>query len=171
MGEFVLQALNITKRFPGVIANENVNIQVRKSEIHGLIGENGAGKSTLLKIFNGIYPAGTFEGEIRLDGKKVEFSSPYDAMLKGIGFVPQEINVLDNLTVAENLFVGNMTPGGKTKVIINFKDIYKKTVDLLEMNNLFIDPMIKVRMHAKYWSKAVINGCKGTIKRSKGVDS
>jgi ABC-type sugar transport system ATPase subunit len=146
MEEFVLEALNITKRFPGVIANENVNIKVRKSEIHGLIGENGAGKSTILRIFNGIYPAGTYEGEIILNGKKVQFSSPYDAMLKGIGFVPQEINVMDNLTVAENIFVGNMTPGKKNNIIINFKDIYKKTVDLLEMNNLLIDPMVKVRM-------------------------
>ena len=86
MGEYVLEVNNITKVFPGVVANDNVSLNVKPGEIMGLIGENGAGKSTILKIINGIYPAGSYEGEIKIDGEVVRPASPVDAVHLGIGF-------------------------------------------------------------------------------------
>lgn len=142
----MLEARNITKRFPGVTANENVSLSISKGEIHGLIGENGAGKSTLLKMLNGIYPAGTFEGEIYLDGTRIEFHSPYDAQAKGIGFVPQEINVLDNLTVAENIFVGNMSGHSGKGMIVSFNKVYRLAEELLQKYNMDLNPRTYVRM-------------------------
>jgi ABC-type uncharacterized transport system ATPase subunit len=79
MENYVLEMRDITKRFPGVVANKKVNIQIKGGEIHGLVGENGAGKSTLLRVLNGIYPHGSYEGMILLDGKEMKFKSPHDA--------------------------------------------------------------------------------------------
>ena len=140
MVEYILEANNITKRFPGVLANDNVTLKIRSGEIHGLIGENGAGKSTLLRILNGWYPFGSYEGELIMEGKKVEFHSPHDAHLKGIGFVPQEINVLNDLSVAENIFVGNWSMGGKEKGFVNFKKMYSFADEFLNRNNICLDP-------------------------------
>ena len=108
MSEYMLEALNITKRFPGVLANNNVCLNVKPGEILGLIGENGAGKSTILKVLNGIYPTGTYEGKIIVDGEEVSFENSNDAIKKGIGFVPQEINVLKYFTVAENIYLSDL---------------------------------------------------------------
>src|SRR5436190_947238 len=108
MTDYPLEMRGITKQFPGVRALDNVSLKVKKAEVHALLGENGAGKSTLMKILSGIYPAGTFQGEIVLNGQAVEFHSPHDARKKGVGFVPQEIAVLDGLSVAENIYVGNL---------------------------------------------------------------
>jgi ABC-type sugar transport system ATPase subunit len=142
MAEYILEANNITKKFPGVIANDNVTLKIRNNEIHGLIGENGAGKSTLLRILNGWYPYGTFEGELKINGEKVEFHSPYDAHIKGIGFVPQEINVLNNLSVAENIFVGNWSLGSKKKAFVDFKNMFSLADDLLRTNNICLDSRV-----------------------------
>ena len=146
MSEYVLEAVNITKKFPGVIANDNVNLQIGKAEVHGLIGENGAGKSTLLRVLNGLYPTGTFEGKILLEGRPVEFHSPHDAQLKGIGFVPQEINVLDNLTVSENIYVGNINIERKNNAIVNFKHLFQSAEELLEKNGIKLKPKTFARM-------------------------
>jgi len=145
MESYSLEAVNITKKFPGVIANKNVMLKVKRNEIHGLIGENGAGKSTLLKILNGWYPYGTFEGQILIDGKNVEFHSPHDAQLKGIGFVPQEINILDNLSVAENIFVGNLTQKNRNISWVSFKNVNEMTGKLLEKNQIDLDPTAYAR--------------------------
>ncbi len=109
---YALEMLNITKDFPGVRALRNATLQVGVGEIHCLLGENGAGKSTLMRILNGVHPAGTYTGEVRVRGQQVEFRSPRDARLKGIGFVPQEITVIEHLNVAENMFVGDSRTGG-----------------------------------------------------------
>lgn len=146
MDSYVLEAVNITKRFPGVIANENVNLRIKKGEIHGLIGENGAGKSTILKILNGIYPYGTYEGDIYINGEKAHLLSTQDAKLKGIGFVPQEINVLENMSVGENLFVGDWKTGREKSIGISFKYIFAKTRDFLKENNIILDPGVRVSM-------------------------
>ena len=113
MQKYVLEAKNIVKRFPGVIALKNVSLNVKNGEILGLIGENGAGKSTLLKIINGVYPFGSYEGELLLNGKTVKYKNSTDALKNGIGFVPQEINVMDELTVAENIYSGHLDEKGK----------------------------------------------------------
>ncbi len=115
MSEFILEVKDVTKRFPGVLALRDVSFTVRKGEILGLIGENGAGKSTLLKIVNGVYTYGTYSGELLYDGKTLQNRSPYDALAKGIGYVPQEINVMEDLTVAENIFVGHLNEEIKKK--------------------------------------------------------
>lgn len=78
----------------------------------GLVGENGAGKSTILKCLNGVYPSDSYEGKILIEGKEVQLNSPLDAIRLGIGFVPQEINVLQDMNVAENIFLFDLRNGG-----------------------------------------------------------
>src|SRR5512146_2595450 len=109
---FLFEMNHVTKRFPGVVALKNVTLHVRAKTIHGLVGENGAGKSTLMKILSGTYPTGSYEGELLLGGKVLQLYSPADALEKGIGIVPQEINVVEQLSVAENIVVGKWTDGG-----------------------------------------------------------
>lgn len=144
MGDFVLEALHITKVFPGVKALNDVIIQVKKGEVLGLIGENGAGKSTILKVMNGIYRPLTFEGEIKINGEGVNFSSPHDALLKGIGFVPQEINVMDDLTVAENIFVGHIKQ--RKSDSISQAEIIKRAGAFLHKKKINLDPGVRVNV-------------------------
>ncbi|MEJ2641698.1 MAG: ATP-binding cassette domain-containing protein, partial [Desulfosarcinaceae bacterium] len=100
----VLEMRAVGKRFPGVIANRGVNFDLRRGEIHTLLGENGAGKSTLMKILYGLYQAD--EGEVRLNGKAVRFHSPADAIAHGIGMIHQHFMLVSSLTVAENVALG-----------------------------------------------------------------
>ncbi|SFL57868.1 D-xylose transport system ATP-binding protein [Paenibacillus sp. 1_12] len=144
--DIVLEAKQITKKFMDVTVLSEVNLQVRKGEVLGLIGGNGAGKSTLLKILNGLYPHATFEGQIHIEGEPVKLSSPYDAQIKGIGFVPQETNVLESLSVAENIFVGNMKSNAKFGWFVSFKDINQKATQLLQQYNFLFEPEMKVRL-------------------------
>jgi len=99
---------NITKTFPGVIANDDVSITVRKGEIHGLLGENGAGKSTLMKVLYGLYSADS--GEIYLNDKQLKLSSPQDAIDAGIGMVHQHFKLIPRLSVAKNIVLGRREP-------------------------------------------------------------
>ena len=100
----------VAKHFGGVAALRGIDVACARGEIHALLGQNGAGKSTLVKILNGVHPAGAFTGEIVLDGQPVSFASPADAAAAGIVYVPQEIEVLEQLTVAENVFAGQHRP-------------------------------------------------------------
>ena len=104
MSQPVLEMRGISKRFPGVIALNNVDLAVTRGEVVALAGENGAGKSTLMKVLGGIYQPD--EGQVFVNGDPIEFRGVGDATAEGIGFVHQELNVLDNLTVAENVFLG-----------------------------------------------------------------
>jgi ABC-type sugar transport system ATPase subunit len=144
MSECILEALEITKKFPGVIANDRVTMKVQAGEILGLIGENGAGKSTLLRVLNGVYPHGTYEGVIRIGGEEVELRSPNDAMNRGIGFVPQEINVLKSFSVAENIFIADLKMGQKRRTV-NFRELYKEARILLDANGIELNPRDDVR--------------------------
>ena len=100
-----IELIDITKRFPGVVANDKVNLQVETGEIHAIVGENGAGKSTLMKILYGMQPAD--EGTMRVNGADVRFNSPSDAIEMGIGMVHQHFMLADNLTVLENVILGS----------------------------------------------------------------
>jgi D-xylose transport system ATP-binding protein len=103
----ILSAQGLIKRFPGVIALKGVSFDLLPGEIHALCGENGAGKSTLIKTLSGIHPAGSYEGEIRVEGKVAAFANSKDAERAGIGVIYQELALVPEMTVAENIFLGN----------------------------------------------------------------
>ena len=102
--EYAIEMLNITKRFPGIVANDNVTIQLKKGEIHALLGENGAGKSTLMSVLFGLYQAE--EGIIKKDGKEVKINNPNDANDLGIGMVHQHFKLVQCFTVLDNIILG-----------------------------------------------------------------
>ena len=98
---------NITKTFPGVKALDNVNLKVEEGEIHALVGENGAGKSTLMNVLSGIYPHGTYEGDIIYNGEVCSFHDIKDSEGKGIVIIHQELALIPYMTIGENMFLGN----------------------------------------------------------------
>lgn len=144
MEQYMIEARDITKVFPGTIANDHICLKVKPGEIMGLVGENGAGKSTILKCLNGVYPAGSYEGTILVEGKEVTLKSPLDAMHAGIGYVPQEINILGDMNVAENIFLFDLKNGGKNK-LVNHKELFERTKKLLEDNGINLDPEANTR--------------------------
>jgi ABC-type sugar transport system ATPase subunit len=101
---FVVEMRNIVKAFPGVLALNSVNFQLRPGEVHVLLGENGAGKSTLIKVLSGAYK--TDSGEILVDGQVVSISTPQDALDQGLRFIYQELSLAKNLDIARNMFLG-----------------------------------------------------------------
>lgn len=129
MFEFILEMRNITKLFPGVKALNNVNFKVRVGEIHALVGENGAGKSTLMNVLSGIYPHGTYGGDIIVKGKHCKFKDIKDSEKMGIAIIHQELALIPYLTIGENIFLGNER--AKTK-IINWNRTHIEAVKLLE---------------------------------------
>ena len=111
MANILLEMKNITKTFPGVKALDNVNLQVEEGEIHALVGENGAGKSTLMKVLSGIHPFGSYEGEILYDGKLCQFQNIKDSENLGIVIIHQELALVPELSIGENMFLGNEKVG------------------------------------------------------------
>ncbi len=103
----ILRMSGITKTFPGVKALQDVNLTVREGEIHAICGENGAGKSTLMKVLSGVYPHGDYEGEIQFDGRRCEFRGIRDSERAGIVIIHQELALSPQLSIAENIFLGN----------------------------------------------------------------
>src|SRR5690242_2577432 len=101
----------ITKRFPGVVALQDVSLSVLRGEIHAICGENGAGKSTLMKVLSGVYPSGSYDGEIVLDGQPVQFGNIRDSEHVGVVIIHQELALVPYLSIAENIFLGNEVKG------------------------------------------------------------
>ena len=139
MDEMILEMRGICKSFPGVHALTDVHFDVRRGEVHALMGENGAGKSTLMKVLSGIYRKDA--GTILFEGKEVEFHSPREALEAGIAIVHQELNLIDHLTVAQNLFIGREPVRG---VMIRDNDMNAEARKLFARLGMDIDP--KARM-------------------------
>ncbi len=142
MSEKLLEMKNVTKRFPGVLALNEVKIDLYQGEVLGIVGENGAGKSTLMKVLSGSYAASQYEGDILIDGQKQVFNTVKDAQTAGIEMVYQEINVMMDSSVAENIFVGNLPIKGG---LVDFNKLYKDTQELLDLAKLEISPKMHVR--------------------------
>ena len=107
MQDYILEMRNITKEFPGVKALDNVSFQVRRGEIKALVGENGAGKSTLMNVLSGVYPEGTYTGDLVVDGEICHFKSIQQSEHAGIAIIHQELALIPMLSIAENIFIGN----------------------------------------------------------------
>ena len=132
--EYVIEMLHITKEFPGIRANDDITLQLRRGEIHALLGENGAGKSTLMSVLFGMYQPE--EGEIRKNGKKVKINDPNDATALGIGMVHQHFKLVDVFTVLDNIILGAET----TKLgFVQRKEARRKVEELSERYGLKVD--------------------------------
>ena len=132
---YAIEMLNITKRFPGIIANDNVTIQLKRGEIHALLGENGAGKSTLMSVLFGMYQAE--EGEIRKDGKVVKIDNPNDANALGIGMVHQHFKLVECFSVLDNIILG---VEDVSKGFLQRDKARAKVMELSERYGLQVDP-------------------------------
>ena len=136
---YAIEMVNITKRFPGIIANDNITLQLKRGEIHALLGENGAGKSTLMSVLFGLYQAE--EGVIKKDGKEVKINNPNDANDLGIGMVHQHFKLVQCFTVLENIILGvETTKSG----VLQMDEARKKVLALSEKYGLQVDPDAKI---------------------------
>ncbi|MCK5129485.1 MAG: sugar ABC transporter ATP-binding protein [Clostridiales bacterium] len=138
MSELLLNMEGVEKYFPGVHALKKCCFDLRKGEVHALVGENGAGKSTLMKVLTGIFIPES--GQITLESKCVNFKSPRQAQLAGISIVHQELNLMNHLTAAQNIFIGRESDG----LFLNEKSINDKTLELFKKLNIKLDPEEKV---------------------------
>jgi len=141
MAEYLLEMRNVTKKFPGVVALNNVNLNLKEGEILGVCGENGAGKSTLMKILSGTYEHGTYEGKLYYNGEEIKLTNISVAQQHGIEMIYQEINMVLGCNIAENLFLGNLPGKGK---LVDFKKLYKDTEEILKYLNINAKPTDKV---------------------------
>lgn len=135
MEDVILEARGITKTFPGVLANDHIDIQLRRGEVLAILGENGAGKTTLMNILYGLYQPD--EGEIRLYGKPVRIDSPKAAIDLGIGMIHQHFMLIPNFTVLENIILGMPSP---REPLLDLKEARSKVVDLSKQYGLSVDP-------------------------------
>ncbi len=137
----LLEMRGISKVFPGVRALDHVNLSVEPGEIHAICGENGAGKSTLMKVLSGVYPHGTYEGEILYDGAPLANRSISDSESKGIIIIHQELALVPLLSIAENVFLGNEVARNG---VINWQEAFQRTEELLKKVGLSEPPSTKV---------------------------
>lgn len=137
--DYAIEMLNITKKFPGIIANDNITLQLRRGEIHALLGENGAGKSTLMSVLFGLYQPE--EGIIKKDGQVVQVRNPNDATALHIGMVHQHFKLVECFTVLDNIILGVETA---KMGVLQKKEARKKVMALSEKYGLRIDPDAKI---------------------------
>ena len=133
MAKILLEMKHITKTFPGVKALDDVNLQVEEGEIHALVGENGAGKSTLMNVLSGVYPFGTYEGDIYYNGELCKFMKVKDSEKKGIVIIHQELALIPYMTIGENMFLGNERGN---KLAIDWNETYGEADKYLKMVGL-----------------------------------
>ena len=134
-----LELRNITKIFPGVIANDHINFYLEKGEVHTLFGENGAGKSTLMKIVSGLYKPTS--GQIFINGKEIEINSPRDSINNGIGMIYQEFMLIPQLSVVENIILGM---NQEHRIFMDIRDASEKIAKFASRYKIEIDPYAKV---------------------------
>jgi ABC-type uncharacterized transport system ATPase subunit len=146
-----LEMRGITKRYPGVVANDAIDLEVRPGEIHALLGENGAGKTTLMNVLYGL--ATPDEGEVLLDGKAVRITGPADAIARGISMVHQHFMLVPVLTVAENILLGEETMANR--FFLDRKEAHRRIVDLGRRFGFEIDPEAKVGSLSVGWQQRV----------------
>ena len=137
MSDVILEMRNITKTFPGVKALDNVTFSVRQGEIHALVGENGAGKSTLMKVLSGVYPYGSYEGEIYFEGKECRFQDIHHSEEVGLVIIHQELALIPFLSITENMFLGNEQAKNG---VINWNEAISRTKELLDRVGLHESP-------------------------------
>ena len=138
----ILEMKNITKEFPGVKALDNVTFSVKRGEIHCLVGENGAGKSTLMKILSGVYPHGQYEGDIVFGGQSQTFNNIRDSEQTGISIIYQELALVPEMTVYENIFLGNEISKGQ---LIDWNETIKRATEMLKKVQLDVNPAVQVK--------------------------
>ncbi len=146
-----LEMRGITKRYPGVVANDGIDLEVHPGEIHALLGENGAGKSTLMNILYGL--ATPDEGEILLDGERITISSPADAIARGISMVHQHFMLVPVLTVADNIVLGDETMANP--IFLDRREARERIVELGQRFGFEIDPNAKVESLSVGWQQRV----------------
>jgi ribose transport system ATP-binding protein len=139
MGDLLVEMTDISKSFPGVHALDNARFELRRGEVHALVGENGAGKSTLMKVLAGIYKRDG--GSIRVKGEEVEIANPKAAQDLGIAIIHQELNLAGHLTVAQNIFIGREPRRG---FVLNEKALNRKAEELFEELHIHLDPRARV---------------------------
>src|SRR5919202_7128560 len=137
-----LEMREITKTFPGVRALDGVTFDLHRGEFHALVGENGAGKSTLMKVLGGVYPHGTYGGEIVIDGAAQRFAGVRDAEAAGIAVIYQELSLVKDLSVGENIFLGREP---RRFGVIKWEELYRRAQTLLDDLRLPIDPHTPIR--------------------------
>ncbi len=137
MSDVILEMRNITKTFPGVKALDNVSFAVKQGEIHALVGENGAGKSTLMNVLSGVYPYGSYEGEIYFQGQECRFQNIHQSEEVGLVIIHQELALVPFLSIAENLFLGNERAKNG---VIDWNEAIFKTKELLDRVGLHKSP-------------------------------
>jgi putative multiple sugar transport system ATP-binding protein len=138
----LLEMKNITKKFPGVIALDDVSFSVKKGEIHCLVGENGAGKSTLMKVLSGVHPHGSYTGEIIINGNNKIFKKINDSEKAGVGIIYQELALVPEMTVYENIFLGHEIKKG---LVVDWNKTIAEADKMLKMVKLKVNPAAKIK--------------------------
>lgn len=159
----LLRIKNVSKYFPGVKALDNITMDIEKNEIHAICGENGAGKSTLISILGGIYPYGSYEGDIYLKDKKIEFKNPKDAEEAGIAVIHQELTLFEELSIIENIYMGSQKVKG---LVIDWNSMYEESQILLKklkLDDLNIFTKIK---HLGVGKQQLIEIAKALVKKA-----
>lgn len=161
MADNILELKNITKVFPGVKALDKVSVSIQRGTVHALVGENGAGKSTLIKVLAGIYHPE--EGEVFLDGVKVDLRTPYESQQKGISVVHQELKMSETLSVAENVFLGNLMYKGR---IVDWKGMRQRASEMLRELGVPMDVTVAVE-RLSVAQKQMVEICKAINRNCK----
>ena len=163
MQDTLLEMRGIRKAFPGVLALDRVNVSVKAGEIHAIVGENGAGKSTLMMVLSGVYPHGSYEGEIRFEGRERRFTGIADSERAGIGFIHQELALVPQLSIAENIFLGHETARAG---VIDWFEAHRRTRELLARVGLDESPSTQVG-ELGVGKQQLVEICKALAKRVK----